>query len=49
MATSPAKVLRTRAGGRDHLLYSKLHLSVLQVLLMLQAHLTEKNLCGRLG
>ncbi|XP_040087182.1 uncharacterized protein C7orf26 homolog isoform X1 [Oryx dammah] len=31
------------------LLYSKLHLSVLQVLLTLQAHLTEKNLYGRLG
>lgn len=30
-------------------LYSKLHLSVLQVLLMLQGHLTEKNLYGRLG
>ncbi|KPP58174.1 hypothetical protein Z043_124021, partial [Scleropages formosus] len=29
-------------------LYSKLHLSVLQILLMLQAHLTEKNLFGRL-
>lgn len=31
------------------LLYSQLHLSVLQVLLLLQAHLTEKNLYGRLG
>ncbi|XP_028828162.1 integrator complex subunit 15 [Denticeps clupeoides] len=30
-------------------LYSKLHLSVLQVFLMLQAHLTEKNLIGRLS
>ncbi|XP_053221799.1 integrator complex subunit 15 isoform X1 [Podarcis raffonei] len=30
-------------------LYSKLHLSVLQVLIMLQGHLTEKNLYGRLG
>ncbi|KAL4659080.1 hypothetical protein GN956_G2459 [Arapaima gigas] len=29
-------------------LYSKLHLSVLQILLMLQTHLTEKNLFGRL-
>lgn len=33
----------------SHLLYSKLHLSVLQVLTVLQAHLTEKNLYGRLG
>ncbi|XP_053131888.1 integrator complex subunit 15 isoform X2 [Hemicordylus capensis] len=32
-----------------HPLYSKLHLSVLQVLMMLQGHLTEKNLYGRLG
>lgn len=32
-----------------HLLYSKLHLSVLQVLMVLQVHLTEKNLYGRLG
>ncbi|XP_063171053.1 integrator complex subunit 15 [Candoia aspera] len=32
-----------------HLLYSKLHLSVLQVLMLLQGHLTEKNLYGRLG
>ncbi|XP_042294160.1 uncharacterized protein C7orf26 homolog isoform X2 [Sceloporus undulatus] len=30
-------------------LYSKLHLSVLQVLMMLQGHLSEKNLYGRLG
>ncbi|KAF5887810.1 C7orf26 -like protein [Clarias magur] len=30
-------------------LYSKLHLSVLQVFLMLQVHLTEQNLLGRLG
>jgi len=40
------------SGGMDrdsHLLYSKLHLSVLQVLMMLQVHLTEKNLYGRLG
>ncbi|XP_045677138.1 uncharacterized protein C7orf26 homolog isoform X2 [Phyllostomus hastatus] len=33
----------------SHLLYSKLHLSVLQVLMVLQVHLTEKNLYGRLG
>lgn len=33
----------------SHLLYSKLHLSVLQVLMTLQLHLTEKNLYGRLG
>ncbi|XP_030044747.1 uncharacterized protein C7orf26 [Microcaecilia unicolor] len=32
-----------------HTLYSKLHLSVLQVLILLQVHLTEKNLFGRLG
>ena len=46
-----AKVPKDSGGAeRDsHLLYSKLHLSVLQVLLMLQAHLTEKNLYGRLG
>ncbi|ETE72125.1 putative protein C7orf26, partial [Ophiophagus hannah] len=31
------------------LLYSKLHLSILQVLMLLQGHLTEKNLYGRLG
>lgn len=30
-------------------LYSKLHLSVLQVMMLLQGHLTEKNLYGRLG
>ncbi|KAA0722552.1 hypothetical protein E1301_Tti011927 [Triplophysa tibetana] len=30
-------------------LYSKLHLSVLQVFLMLQVHLTEQNLIGRLA
>ncbi|KAI5630524.1 hypothetical protein C0J50_12579, partial [Silurus asotus] len=30
-------------------LYSKLHLSVLQVFLMLQVHLTEQNLLGRLA
>lgn len=30
-------------------LYSKLHLSVLQVLMMLQGHLTEKKLYGRLS
>lgn len=47
----PAKVAKDSAGmDRDsHLLYSKLHLSVLQVLMMLQVHLTEKNLYGRLG
>ncbi|KAB0396153.1 hypothetical protein E2I00_013066, partial [Balaenoptera physalus] len=46
-----AKVTKDLAGlDRDsHLLYSKLHLSVLQVLMMLQGHLTEKNLYGRLG
>ncbi|XP_065779817.1 integrator complex subunit 15 isoform X1 [Muntiacus reevesi] len=46
-----AKVPKALGGAdRDpHLLYSKLHLSVLQVLLMLQVHLTEKNLYGRLG
>ncbi|KAJ7306045.1 hypothetical protein JRQ81_010411 [Phrynocephalus forsythii] len=32
-----------------HLWYSKLHLSILQVLMLLQGHLTEKNLYGRLG
>ncbi|KAM7142025.1 integrator complex subunit 15 isoform 2-T2 [Molossus nigricans] len=40
------------SGGMDrdsHLLYSKLHLSILQVLMVLQVHLTEKNLYGRLG
>ncbi|XP_076839274.1 integrator complex subunit 15 [Brachyhypopomus gauderio] len=30
-------------------LYSKLHLSILQVFLMLQVHLTEQNLLGRLA
>ncbi|XP_075383660.1 integrator complex subunit 15 isoform X2 [Tenrec ecaudatus] len=50
----PNKALKEPAAAagleRDsHLLYSKLHLSVLQVLLMLQGHLTEKNLYGRLG
>lgn len=35
--------------GDCHQLYSKLHLTVLQVLMMLQGHLTEKNLYGRLG
>ncbi|DAA15070.1 integrator complex subunit 15 [Bos taurus] len=46
-----AKVPKDLGGAERaaHLLYSKLHLSVLQVLLMLQAHLTEKNLYGRLG
>ncbi|XP_036752886.2 integrator complex subunit 15 isoform X3 [Manis pentadactyla] len=46
-----AKVIKD-SGGMDrdsHLLFSKLHLSVLQVLMMLQVHLTEKNLYGRLG
>lgn len=33
----------------SHLLYSKLHLSILQVLMALQVHLSEKNLYGRLG
>ncbi|XP_078519212.1 integrator complex subunit 15 isoform X1 [Lissotriton helveticus] len=32
-----------------HAMYSKLHLSVLQVMMILQGHLTEKNLYGRLG
>ncbi|XP_032728610.1 uncharacterized protein C7orf26 homolog isoform X4 [Lontra canadensis] len=47
----PTKVPKD-SGGMDrdsHLLYSKLHLSVLQVLMMLPVHLTEKNLYGRLG
>ncbi|XP_072916676.1 integrator complex subunit 15 [Hemitrygon akajei] len=36
-------------GNKDFkILYSKLHLSVLQVLMILQGHLTEKNLYGRL-
>ncbi|MEE6526321.1 hypothetical protein FKM82_026916 [Ascaphus truei] len=35
--------------GDSQGLYSKLHLSVLQVLIVLQSHLTEKNLYGRLG
>lgn len=39
----------TGAEKDSHLLYSKLHLSVLQVLVALQLHLTEKNLYGRLG
>nr|XP_014432736.2 uncharacterized protein C7orf26 homolog [Pelodiscus sinensis] len=46
------KIAKDSAAGADkdcHLLYSKLHLSVLQVLMMLQGHLTEKNLYGRLG
>ncbi|XP_076996671.1 integrator complex subunit 15 isoform X4 [Tamandua tetradactyla] len=46
------KVAKDSGVGTDldsHLLYSKLHLSVLQVLMMLQGHLTEKNLYGRLG
>ncbi|XP_010366056.2 uncharacterized protein C7orf26 homolog [Rhinopithecus roxellana] len=46
------KVTKEPGVGMDrdsHLLYSKLHLSVLQVLMTLQLHLTEKNLYGRLG
>uniref|UniRef100_A0A8D0G045 Integrator complex subunit 15 n=1 Tax=Sphenodon punctatus TaxID=8508 RepID=A0A8D0G045_SPHPU len=46
------KIAKDSAAGavKDcHSLYSKLHLSVLQVLMMLQVHLTEKNLYGRLG
>ncbi|KAM5131374.1 integrator complex subunit 15 isoform 2-T2 [Callospermophilus lateralis] len=46
------KVAKDSGVGMDrdsHLLYSKLHLSVLQVLITLQLHLTEKNLYGRLG
>ncbi|XP_072460211.1 integrator complex subunit 15 isoform X2 [Notamacropus eugenii] len=46
------KIAKESTAGVDrdfHLLYSKLHLSVLQVLMMLQVHLTEKNLYGRLG
>ncbi|XP_077852278.1 integrator complex subunit 15 isoform X2 [Macaca mulatta] len=46
------KVTKDPGVGMDrdsHLLYSKLHLSVLQVLMTLQLHLTEKNLYGRLG
>ncbi|KAM9102732.1 integrator complex subunit 15 isoform 2-T2 [Sarcophilus harrisii] len=46
------KIAKESVAGVDrdfHLLYSKLHLSVLQVLMMLQVHLTEKNLYGRLG
>ncbi|XP_074136146.1 integrator complex subunit 15 isoform X1 [Sminthopsis crassicaudata] len=46
------KITKESVAGVDrdfHLLYSKLHLSVLQVLMMLQVHLTEKNLYGRLG
>lgn len=47
-----SKAAKESATGDDrdcHQLYSKLHLSVLQVLMMLQVHLTEKNLYGRLG
>ncbi|XP_041087116.1 uncharacterized protein C7orf26-like [Polyodon spathula] len=36
-------------GDSQHLLYSKLHLSVLQVLMMVQVHLAEKDLYGRFG
>jgi hypothetical protein len=46
------KVTKDPGAGMDrdcHVLYSKLHLSVLQVLMTLQLHLTEKNLYGRLG
>ncbi|XP_075035538.1 integrator complex subunit 15 [Mixophyes fleayi] len=35
--------------GDNQSLYSKLHLSVLQGLMVLQTHLTEKNLYGRLA
>ncbi|KAM6379505.1 integrator complex subunit 15 [Calonectris borealis] len=48
----PSKIAKDSTSGEDrdcHQLYSKLHLSVLQVLMMLQGHLTEKNLYGRLG
>ncbi|OXB74498.1 UNVERIFIED_CONTAM: hypothetical protein H355_001880, partial [Colinus virginianus] len=48
----PTKIAKDSTEGDDgdcHQLYSKLHLSVLQVLMMLQGHLTEKNLYGRLG
>ncbi|KFP26928.1 Uncharacterized protein C7orf26, partial [Colius striatus] len=48
----PSKPAKDSTAGDDqdcHQLYSKLHLSVLQVLMMLQGHLTEKNLYGRLG
>lgn len=48
----PAKIAKDSTEGDDgdcHQLYSKLHLTVLQVLMMLQGHLTEKNLYGRLG
>ncbi|XP_036280298.1 uncharacterized protein C7orf26 homolog isoform X4 [Pipistrellus kuhlii] len=45
-----AKAPDAAAPDRDpQLLYSRLHLSVLQVLMVLQVHLTEKNLFGRLG
>ncbi|KAJ7426768.1 hypothetical protein WISP_12504 [Willisornis vidua] len=49
---APSKIAKDSAPPEDkdcHQLYSKLHLSVLQVLMMLQGHLTEKNLYGRLG
>ncbi|KAJ8246003.1 hypothetical protein GJAV_G00262610 [Gymnothorax javanicus] len=46
----PRETSEPEGGDRDSQpLYSKLHLSVLQVLMMLQVHLTEKNLFGRLG
>ncbi|XP_052023469.1 integrator complex subunit 15 isoform X3 [Apodemus sylvaticus] len=44
-----AKASGPGADRDSQLLYSKLHLSVLQVLTALQLHLTEKNLYGRLG
>lgn len=49
---APNKIAKDSTSGEErdcHQLYSKLHLSVLQVLMMLQGHLTEKNLYGRLG
>ncbi|KAJ8363924.1 hypothetical protein SKAU_G00127550 [Synaphobranchus kaupii] len=50
MGKLPREMPDSEGGDRDSKpLYSKLHLSVLQVLMMLQAHLTEKNLFGRLG
>ncbi|XP_041960288.1 uncharacterized protein C7orf26 homolog [Alosa sapidissima] len=41
--------LEKGAGQEAEELYSKLHLSVLQVFLMLQVHLTEKNVIGQLS
>lgn len=40
--------IELQRGTRCEELYSKLHLSVLQVFLMLQVHLTEQKLLGRL-